>query len=249
MKVVTFVDLDDTLFQTLPKCPPGEDCRAVAYRKDGAPLSYMSRRQARLFEVLGGLGAIIPVTARNLDAFRRVDLPFVSLAILDFGGVVLLPGGAPDPEWDAQIRPQAVAQRATLENHVAAINAFIDRHSLGVRARLIEDFDMPLYAVMKHPDGELTGLTRIASELLPGLALDGFFVHSNGNNLSLAPRFLGKERAVRYVLQRHVPAAECLTMAIGDSLSDIPFMQLCDFLMTPRGTQLAAAVQCLGLRS
>jgi hypothetical protein len=245
VKVYAFLDLDDTLFQTLPKCPPGEACRAAAFRKDGAALSYMTRRQERLFEVLGSIGTIIPVTARNLDSFRRVDLPFTSMAILDFGGVVLLPGGQPDPDWDARVRPQALAVGAALERLVGSVIDFVERKKLAARARVIHDFDMPLYAVMKHPDGDVRTLERIAAEHLPTQPLDDFCVHANGNNLSIVPRFLGKEHAVAYLLERHVAGRDALSVGIGDSVSDVPFLRLCDFLMTPRGSQLAAMLERL----
>jgi hypothetical protein len=247
VQVYTFLDLDDTLFQTLPKCPPGEPCRSVAVARDGTPLSYMTRRQARLFELLGGMGPIIPVTARNLDAYRRVDLPFTGLAILDFGGVILRPDGTPDPDWDAIVRPLTPAGGAVLETLLEDVNAFITLHRLGVRARIISDFEMPLYIVMKHPGDDLAALERIRVEHLATLPLGDFFIHANGNNLSLVPRFLGKERAVRHVLERHVPQGDAISLGIGDSLSDVPFLQLCDFMMTPRGTQLAAALAACGL--
>lgn len=245
MQLYAFLDLDDTLFQTLPKCPPGDAGRAVAFRKDGAPLSYMTGRQERLFELLGTIGTIVPVTARNLDAFRRVRLPFTSLAILDFGGVVLLPDGTLDAAWDARIRPQALAAAPALEAALESLSRFIERHTLGVTARIIRDFEMPLYVVMKHPDGDLAALDRVAAHLTE-LWLDGFFVHANGNNLSVVPCFLGKEHAVQYVLERHVAGKDALSIGIGDSLSDVPFLRRCDFMMTPRGTQLGELIAGLG---
>jgi hypothetical protein len=240
VQIYTFFDLDDTLFQTLPKCPPGEPNRCVAFRKDGAPLSYMTGRQERFFEALAAAGTLIPVTARNLDAFRRVTLPFTSFAVLDFGGVILQPDGHPDPAWDAEIRPQAVAAGAELNSLLAALQRFIEQHGLGVRARIISDFGMPLYIVMKHPDGDLTTLRRIIDDCLPSLELKRFFVHANHNNLSLVPRYLGKEHAVRFLLQSF--GSEALSVGVGDSLSDVPFLRLCDFMMVPRGTQLSETI-------
>src|SRR5262249_42901190 len=107
MKIVLFLDLDDTLFQTAPKCPPDEPVRPLASPRDGLPLSSMTARQRLLLETLARPAVVIPVTARNLDAFRRVDLPFADGAVLDFGGVVLLPDCTPDPAWDAVVRPRA----------------------------------------------------------------------------------------------------------------------------------------------
>jgi predicted mannosyl-3-phosphoglycerate phosphatase (HAD superfamily) len=52
------------------------------------------------------------------------------------------------------------------------------------------------------------------------------------------PRFLGKEQAVRHVLGRHVGPGPVLTLGVGDSHSDAPFLSLCDFALLPRGCQL-----------
>ena len=238
MNVYAFLDLDDTLFQTRVKCPPDEPRRSAAFRKDGEPLSFMTDRQARLFELLDAHTTVIPVTGRNRDAFRRVDLPFRSLAVLDFGGVILQRDGNPDPDWDAVVRPQARAAAGELETLLASVSEFSLRGNLGVQARIIGDFDMPLYVVVKHPDGDAAALERIRCEHLATLDLTPYFIHANGNNLSILPRFLGKEQAVRHVLDR-LPSGPRLTIGVGDSRSDIPFLRLCDFLMAPRDSQLA----------
>lgn len=239
MQVCVFLDLDDTLFQTLAKCPAEEPRRAVAFRRDGAPLSFMTERQARMLQFLDAAAVVIPVTARNLDAFRRVDVPFRSLAVLDFGAVVLRADGTLDPAWDARIRPQARAVHDRLPPLLTTLQAFISRNGLGVNARVIADFDMALYLVMKHPDGDVAALDTIRSDVLPTLDLDGFFVHANGNNLAIVPRFLGKERAVAHILETHF-APPVLSIGMGDSVSDAAFLQQCDLMMMPSGSQLAA---------
>lgn len=249
MNVYAFLDLDDTLFQTLPKCPPDAPRRPAAFRRDGEPLSFMTDRQTRLLEVLESMATVIPVTARNLDAFRRVNLTFRSFAILDFGGVILNPDGQPDPVWDAHIRPQARSARIALEEIRAAVQESSTRNQLGVNARLIGDFDMPLYVVVKHPEANVAALDRIRCEHLGTLDLGPFFVHANGNNLSIVPRFLGKEHAVRHVLDNHLAAGPRLTIGIGDSLSDVPFLRLCDFLMAPSQSQLVEQVATRAPRS
>ena len=59
------------------------------------------------------------------------------------------------------------------------------------------------------------------------------------NNLALVPRFLGKERAVRHVIRHHLGPEPVLTLGMGDSLSDIPFLSACDFSVVPTASQLA----------
>jgi len=242
MRLVTFLDLDDTLFQTRPKCPPGAPLRPAAFRRDGAELSFMTDQQVRLFELLDTAGTVIPTTARNLDAFLRVRLPFRSLAILDFGGVVLLPDGRPDPAWDALVRPSAVAAEAALESVSCSLQAYVADRRLEVSVRLIRDFDLPLYVVLKHVRGDVAALEAVHAEALSGLDRSRFFVHFSDNNLSVVPRFLGKEKAVGYLLETHLAGEPLLTVGVGDSWTDLPFMRRCDFVVSPRHSQLAAAL-------
>ncbi|MCS7046620.1 MAG: hypothetical protein NZO58_09715 [Gemmataceae bacterium] len=241
MRFVAFLDLDDTIFQTLAKCPVGEPVRPVAYRQDGTPLSYMTQRQQALVDWLLASATVVPTTARNLAAFRRVHLPFTSFAILDFGGVVLLPGARPDPAWDAIVRPQAFEIAAELNVACATLQRWNAELHLGLSVRVISDFEMPLYLVAKHPGGDADRLEPVRRRLADSFDRDRFFLHSNGNNLSLVPRFLGKERAVRYLLDRHFRTEPIVTLGVGDSLTDAAFLDLCDFRMLPRSCQLTEA--------
>jgi hypothetical protein len=240
MRIVLFLDLDDTIFQTRSKCPPGEPVRPAAFGRDGAPLSFMTQRQHTLLNVLFRAATVIPTTARNFDAFRRVDLPFAHGAILNFGGVVVRPDGTLDPAWDAQVRPQLTALGAELHAIKRSIETIIARRQLGASARLIVDFDLPLYVVVKHPAGDADKLLPLRDELRASLDHDRFFLHCNDNNLSVAPRCLGKERAVRYVIDHVLGDEPALTIGMGDSLTDAAFLDLCDYSLVPGASQLAA---------
>jgi hydroxymethylpyrimidine pyrophosphatase-like HAD family hydrolase len=244
MRTVLFLDLDDTIFQTASKCPPRAAVRPAAFRRDGTPLSFMTDGQRALFDLFRRSATIIPATARSLEAFRRVDLPFDHAAILDFGGVVVAPGGKFDDAWDAAIRPRIgeiahelrAAHRATVE--------FIARHDLGANARVIVDFDLPLYLVVKHPSDDGSRLAPIRDEWLMHATGGRFHIHYNDNNLSLVPAFLGKEHAVRHVLRTYFADGPVTTLGIGDSLSDAAFLDACDFALVPHGSQLAGGRRC-----
>ena len=239
MRVVVFLDLDDTIFQTRPKCPPDEPTRPAAFRRDGTPLSFMTDRQRAVLALLSRGSTVVPTTARSLDAFRRVDLPFDHAAIIDFGGVVLAPGGKLDEAWDAEVRPQ-LGEIADLLHHLhGKVEQLIAQRGLGVSARVVVDFDMPLYLVMKHAAGDASKLEPIRDELQALAGGERFFIHFNDNNLALVPSVLGKERAVRHVLTTYFADEPVVTLGVGDSLSDAPFLDLCDFSVLPRGCPLA----------
>jgi hypothetical protein len=239
MRCHVFLDLDDTLFQTRPKCPPDVELSPAAFRRDDTPLSFMTPQQVRLLDLFSGSANVIPVTARNADAFRRVRLRFSSLAVLDFGGVILMPDGSPDAAWDARIRPQARGIASELERWRDSLQSFVEAHRLGASVRVIADLDMPLYLVLKHPHGDVGALERVRRDGLAGLDAARFFVHFNDNNLSIVPRFLGKEQAVGYMLEHLLDNEPRLTIGVADSDTDAGFLALCDFALLPRHSQLA----------
>ena len=93
MKKFLFADLDDTLFQTFEKCAASDALEPAAYYKDGSICSYTTRAQRAFLSFVQDGMTVIPTTARDHDGLRRVHLPFDSYAVINYGGVVLLPGG------------------------------------------------------------------------------------------------------------------------------------------------------------
>jgi hypothetical protein len=244
LKKYLFVDLDDSLFQSPGKCPPDDELRPAAYLKDGSACSFTTRRQRSLFASVGREMTLIPATARNQNAFSRVDLPFASYAILDYGGIVLAADGSVDPHWHQLITADMAEALPGLHDIMARIDAFAaSRGSVG-RSRLIEDFATPFYMVIKDPAWQEGSLATIEAEcVLPWLAGAGsdYHLHRNGNNLAVLPKTLNKARAVAYLCERlRAEHGEILTFGLGDSRSDARFMAACDYAIIPRGSQLAA---------
>lgn len=243
MKKYLFVDLDDTLFQTLGKCAGVDDLRPVGYLKDGVAISYTTPRQRAFFEMMSASMTLIPSTARNLDALRRVDLPFNSYSIIDYGGVVLKPCGSVDEHWLETMRVDMEQALPGLNAVMAVIDDYCEKAGLKGRARLVEDCNTPFYALIKDPDKIDANLEQIEQEAVaPWVAGEGkdFFIHRNGNNLAVLPKTLNKARAVDYVrslLQKE--HGEIMTIGMGDSRSDARFMASCDYALIPNGTQLA----------
>lgn len=244
MKKYLFVDLDDTLFSSLAKCETDASLQPAAYLKDRSPISYTTAKQRAFFSMMDASMSLIPATARNLDAFNRVDLPFSGYKILNYGGLILGPDGVPDAVWMARMRDEMAAAQDGLREAMAVIDAFAEANGLKARARLIEDGGIPFYAVVKDPDKIGERLAPIDTDALAPWIAAGkrdFHIHRNGNNLAVLPTALNKARAVEYVAgllrEQH---GEILTMGMGDSRSDARFMAACDYALVPNGTQLAA---------
>lgn len=241
MRAIALVDLDDTLFQTLGKCPPDvarEALHPLGYAADGSPLSYATPRQLSFLSWISESTLLVPVTARSRDALDRVRIAWDS-AICAHGGMILDDSGAFDPLWRARMAAEAGAHAESL----AALSRRLSEEARGasLRVRVLEEAQVPLYVLAKHADGDAGALAGIVERVVPEVPA-GWTVHRNGNNAAFLPPFLGKEHAVAYLLpelrRRHPDAP---VIGIGDSLTDAPFMQLCDFAMMPAGSQLAAA--------
>jgi hypothetical protein len=239
MRVIALVDLDDTLFQTIRKCPgdvAADALTPLAYAKTGEPLGFATPRQMAFLAWLSESAHVVPVTARSLDALRRVRIPFAA-AVCAHGGVVLGDDGEPDRAWAAHIADAAAAEAPVLDDLAAAVR--VECADLAVR--VLTEGSTPLYVLVKHPGVDEAALHGAIDRMLHRVP-PGWTVHRNGNNIALMPPFLGKHAAVAHILptlRARFPQASVL--GFGDSVTDAPFMAMCDYAMMPTGSQLAAA--------
>ncbi|HNG59148.1 MAG TPA: hypothetical protein PKZ52_04930 [Cellvibrionaceae bacterium] len=245
MKTFLFTDLDDTLFQTLAKCPPGQELVAAAFLADGRANSFSTPRQRALLELFAAQATLIPTTARDLAAYQRVTLPisFTSYSIINFGGLVLRPDGSLDAAWYNLMQADMAKAKAGLQDIIARLDAYCLHQGLPNRARLISDAGIEFFALLKDPEKNLSRLQALEEAVIqPWLSQDGkdFVLHTNGNNHAILPRTLDKSRAVAYVSDLlRAEHGEILTLGMGDSRSDGPFLALCDYAITPNNSQLA----------
>ncbi len=238
-----FADLDDTLFQSLEKCVERDTLEPAAFLKDGAPISYTTAAQRAFLAFAQDGMTMIPATARNLNAFERVRLPFTSYAVLDYGGIVLNPDRSTDLHWLARMQAAMHAALPGLEELAALIDDWGVHTGFGHRSRVIEDFATPFYLVVKDPQKNAERLERIEREVVQPWLDAGkrdYFIHRNGNNLAVLPNALNKSHAVAYVTEKlRQEHGDILTFGIGDSKSDARFMAACDYAIVPSRTQLA----------
>jgi hydroxymethylpyrimidine pyrophosphatase-like HAD family hydrolase len=237
---IVLTDLDDTFFRNVKKIPEGDLDGCIEIVTDtGDRISVMTRRQAALFSWIRSTCEIIPVTARSLEAFRRINLSFGdSWKIAGNGAVVIRPDGEIDEEWAAIMRTELVAYAGILqEMHDAA--------AWRVRAAGLE-FVVKRYAEYGHEHcvlfscegGDLSYLADIAGRLRFGLT-DDIHIHHNAGTLAFTAGPVSKKRASEYVLSKIGGLDHRPVLAFGDSLSDLPFMSLGDFVCAPMGSQIS----------
>jgi hypothetical protein len=243
VRAIALVDLDDTLFQTLRKCPPdvsAERLVPIGFARDGSPLSYATPRQVKLIEWLSATTRFVPVTARSREALMRARIPFTA-AICAHGGVIIAENGGVDAEWHAMAAARSAALQADLQRLRDVVSAEALRRHVALRVRILNEGELGLYVLAKHEDtdeGALHEVIDAVGHQVPA----GWTVHRNGNNVALMPPWLGKQHAVAFLLPKLRAAhPDAPVIGIGDSLTDAPFMALCDYAMIPRGSQLSAA--------
>ncbi|MCL2160423.1 MAG: hypothetical protein FWH56_00835 [Betaproteobacteria bacterium] len=215
----------------------------MAYLSDGNPISYASPAQQSVLELFQREMTVIPVTARNIDAFRRVDIRFAAGAVLNYGGLILDADGSPDAEWLARSRDAAIQTESMLNELLVVIENECVESGLDLRTRIIRDADIPFYIVAKSRSGN-TAHVAAATAFIRSLLAEHFsnydiFIHENHNNLALVPKWLDKRYAVEYLCGKLAAEhGDIVTFGMGDSLIDLNFMSICHYMIVPNGSQI-----------
>ncbi|WP_210731717.1 sucrose-6-phosphate hydrolase [Sphingomonas sp. PAMC26645] len=233
MTPIVFSDLDDTLFQTLRKCPDeGDGLKVMSTLLDGSPSGYSTPRQQAMLAWLSS-GRLIPVTARSTVVLARVDIAQAP-AICSNGGCIVLENGGLDLLWHDRLAEQARCDHAVHDVHRSLTETLDDEM---FRHWVVAENGLPLYVVIKSNAGSTGELAELA-EHHRALVPTGWRRHVNGNNLAYMPGWLNKRHAVGYMIGK-IRAAEPdrPILGVGDSLSDVGFMDLCDFAIAPTGSQ------------
>ncbi len=244
MQRYIFLDLDDTLFQTLRKCEFGADdpkLQVRAYLPDGTPNSFATHKQQWLWDWLSQGFKIVPVTARDIHAFERCTLPFQEEIVLNHGAVILDKQRQIDKVWMDNILQTLPTYHEKFFDLWAEIENYAKQHQ-GFKPRLVNDFNITWYGYIKHQDRTEATLKILLDTIIkphPGIIDGSLYWHINGNNLAVLPKIINKENAVRYLMthyKREYP--DLLTFGAGDSRTDAAFITLCDYALIPKNTQL-----------
>lgn len=241
---LVFVDLDDTLFQTARKM--GADTPRVAATLDvnSQPNGYMNPVQQSFVQWLLGCADVVPVTARSVEAYSRVQLAFTQGAVCSHGGVILTPDGQIDAAWHQHMSDALAAYQQRLPQLCETALAIGQELQVSLRGWVVEEQGLQNYVVIKHNDGLDSDLHKVRDLARERGLLEGMHVHGNGNNLAFLPDGLAKRLAVEHWLQRdRLINGERPVLGFGDSITDLGFMDLCTFWATPAQSQLAKAVE------
>ena len=255
IKPYALMDLDDTLFQTQRKidawnlaAKESKDLICATVNKKGEPLSFMTTRQVNFFNWLFASTELIAVTARDTNEIKRVKLPFNSWQILTHGAIILTPDGKLLDTWQQQMYNELMP----LQDKLNQLSELFTKHSSNDNSHLkftphtdsFNDSELTIYLAIKHAQKDHQALIELANKL-PSLIRDfdqHFYVHVNANNLAILPHAIHKRHAVQFLLKHHLDSTRP-SFGFGDSLADLPFLQLLDWYGMPNHGQLHAALE------
>lgn len=237
---LALVDLDDTLFQTARKMPEGTPRHAATLDVDGQPNGYMTPVQQSFAQWLFSSVDVVPVTARSVEAYSRVQLPFTHGAICSHGGAMLGPDGEHDQDWHARMHDVLDGFQERLPDLSQATLAIGKALGISLRGWVVQEQGLRNYVVTKHNETQDGVLATVLAEVQAQGLLEGMHVHANSNNLAFLPQGLSKRIAVQEWLRRDRQTnGERPVLGFGDSITDLGFMGECHMWATPAHSQLA----------
>jgi len=167
--------------------------------------------------------------------------------VLANGAVVRDEAGRPDPDWSAHTARIGRCFDALFMEMSALIDAELGR---AARSWVVAEGGASVYFCVKMNATEehavRDGIVAAREVLTERFDLSGMWGHANGNNLSFTPLGISKRDACLYLIERLGERGDAALIGLGDSLTDLPFLGLCDYMMIPTGSQIAGLLDPSG---
>ncbi len=231
MKRFVFMDLDNTIVRHQSRALEG--AKIVGTDESGHASTVMTTSDLEFYQSILEFGTVIPTTGRSMTGYARLfGLEFSSFAILNHGATILTPDSSVDAVWLE--RTQKIV-RSTIKSLLEVYQQLLLHISSPVK--LHQEHGLPLYisvrAARTMPNADLEFQRLKILEVL-GSNKDFELLHT-GRITSVIPCLLNKKAAVLEVMDR---LGDIQTLGVGDALTDLPFMRLCDFQRAPENSEI-----------
>lgn len=208
--------------------------------EEGKPVGFRSAQQKTLLDLMSA-GRCIAVTGRTTQRYKDVQLGFSDFAIAAFGGVILHPDGSVDKCWHDQMASKTAETATELHGLCRTAKGLAAGISDTMQVEVAVDDGLPLFISVTQPkvvqaDYEAMGLELV--RVMPA----GWKIHLNDSKLVVYPPFLGKGLACKYFLD-NLAGEHDLVIGMGDSLTDVEFMEYCTFMTAPVTSQIFSALR------
>ena len=216
-KIIYFADLDDTLFQTKRKSEAG--IYQATHTTNPEKISYYTKEQKEMIDyiLLDPNTLLIPITARTKNQFQKTQLYKDKLATTYsnyYGGCIYLEHELLN-DYDELIRP-------TLNK------------AQSITSLLISDIEKKLKKSLNliNVDGYYFVIDSLTldehiyiQEIFSATDID-FEIYQNEKSITILPSVINKKQAVKFLCEKLEPK---ITIGLGDSTSDLDFLNFCDF--------------------
>jgi hypothetical protein len=230
-----FADVDDNLI-TNSRTSPVEGSAVAALDDKGKVCGWLTPKQKQFLGLLDGRVALVLTTARTSKGVSQLQLPIKGWSIASFGGVIRNADGQSEPRFRALMAAGSAAASQGLNHLLALMQEHCAANGIDARLRIASDDGLELFLSIKHNQRDLVAMSAL-KDVLAAALFPGWHLHFNGNFLAALPPFLGKDKAVRWFIDNVVGEGD-LTIGLGDSDTDLPFMGLCDMIVSPTGSQI-----------
>ncbi|WP_051316967.1 HAD family hydrolase [Ectobacillus panaciterrae] len=220
-------DLDQTLIYSKKafRCEMGETDVQLIEVLEGKEISFMTRKAISMLKNLANQVLFVPVTTRTIEQYRRISLfqheIIPEYAVTSNGGHILHKGMV-DKEWSQKIRNKLFE----CQPKEAILNKFKEiYHEEWVLTQKTAD-DLFCYAIVAQdriPHDELEAFGE-------WLTQNGWTYSLQGRKLYFVPNPVNKWEAVEYIKKM---TNKKKVATAGDSLLDLPMLEVADFAFSP----------------
>lgn len=244
VEVLLFTDIDDCFMATRRKFANNTPLTVASLDIHGEPRSYISDKQQALLDIFSKSSAtIIPVTGRSHRTLQRiqVDALLNSWKVVSHGALIIEPNGEKSQEWldylNHEFPLSSWSKKLAILNHQISDVLHAQQHQ--AKCHIVSEDDLDCYVCIKC--SEDIDYQQVFDSVLSAscLVLDEIKIHINGRNMALLPPYTQKQLAVEFLNNKLNKDNQALTLSMGDSLSDIPFMKHTDFLFIPAKSQIS----------